>query len=115
VGLAVDVFVALFLFVFWVQLRRSIKVFVEGQATMGKVLKVEIPGGGGGAAYIIIDVEYVDASAHRYVGKTATTGEKFRAAAGDEIALLYLPDEPHKFALYDAEVGMVPGAAKRAA
>jgi len=114
IGLIVDVFLVLFLFTFWLQLKRSLKVFVEGQATLATVLKVDMPGGGGGGAtYIIIDLEYVDAAAQRWVGKTATTGTKIRCAAGDRVPLLYLPDQPQKFALYDSEVGMVPGVAKK--
>ena len=41
IGLIVDVFLVLFLLTFWLQLKRSLKVFVEGQATLATVLKVD--------------------------------------------------------------------------
>jgi hypothetical protein len=77
-------------------------------------MKVQAPGAGGQkATFIVFDVDFNDASGRKYTGRATTTGNKLSCKEGDEVPVLYLPAQPERFALYDSELGIVPGVAKR--
>ena len=112
-GLAIglEALIALFAVAMRVQLARAQRLYRDGIATVGRVRSVQTSADGEGNAYISVHVEFVDAAGATRAGQVTTIGRARETdrREGDEVAVLYLPDAPKKFAIYTPGLGMVPG------
>jgi hypothetical protein len=114
ISILIDAFIGLFVAVFIVQMRRSERLFRDGRAVVGQVDKItsSSPDRTSKARYIFIDVTFIDGLGKTYKGRCSATGTGSGLKPGDEVPLLHLPADPTWFAIYDPELGMIPGRAK---
>jgi hypothetical protein len=113
-ALGLGALVALFALAMIVQARRALALFVDGAAVEGVVRSVDAPPDRSGNAYIMMQIEYCDAAGKTRVGRCMTIGRArtIDRNAGDPVAVLYLPREPSRFAVYTPGLGVTPGVAR---
>ena len=106
----IDSIVCIFLAITVLQLKRAQRIFREGTAVYGEVQKLQSPAATGrDAAFINVYVAYQDGAGHRYRGQVSTAGRGIALQRGDRVLVVYLPSDPRRFALYDADMGLTPG------
>lgn len=96
-----------------VQRNRTKRLFREGVVTTGRVAAIRSPGRGN--RYVFVDVEYADHRGVRFVG-TAMTNRLDTAldfGVGHQVPILYLPQQPDRFALFSRALGLLSGLGKR--
>ena len=98
-----------------VNTKRSIKLYQLGKAVVGKVTKIQAPADRNNNAYILTYVEYKISNGNRFKGHAGTSGKQYEVdlKVGDDISVLYMDEQPGKFAIYSPGVGMATGLAKR--
>lgn len=113
IGLAIGIgaLVELVALALLAQRNRAVRLFRDGIATIGKVCRMETPSDPRGAAYIIAHIEFQDKAGTVRVGQITTLGHKSAVdrREGDQVDVLYLENEPSKFAIFTPGLGIVPG------
>ena len=105
--------VELFAVAMRMQAKRALRLYCEGTATVGKVIKVQSPGDRQGNAYVFIDVEFKNGRGEALAGKVSTIGKEWDVDtnAGTEVPVLYIDGAP-LFAIYTPRLGMSVGRLK---
>jgi hypothetical protein len=93
--------------------QRSLALFREGTATLGRIHKVNAPADQHGNATVILEVTFTGAQGP-CTGQVVMLGKlgEFDAREGLEVPVLFSAAKPKQFAVYASGLGMYVGTVK---
>ncbi|HEY6161960.1 MAG TPA: hypothetical protein VI112_12075 [Bacteroidia bacterium] len=114
IGAGIGALVALMAFATQVNVKRSIRLFCEGNATLGIIQSIKAPADRRGNTYAYMTIEFKNDLGQTVSGQalSMTNIKEIDLKAGDSVPVLYLKDSK-VFGIYSPGLGMTSGHIKK--